>query len=484
MDQHQRPSSKSVNRAGDVLRKGDAATPAERAAATEVLGTWRALHSAPLNSMKITLSEYAKRADSTALVAQRLKRAESIVSKLRRMPSSPLSQVQDIAGARAVVRDIDAVRIVQAAYDGGKIRHTLVKEYDYIRSPRDSGYRGVHRRYRFHGVGPSALFDGCLVEIQIRSRVQHAWATAVETMGTFLQTSLKSSEGPDEWLALFKEISAAFAFIENSDPVPSVAGSRREIFYRVWQQSKRLEIRRKFNQFRAALQVTRELPGSPTYFLLSLSAAVPERESTSLQITGYHRTNYSQAISDYLAAEQAATNGENVVLVSAASLNALAAAYPNYFLDTETFLDLLDRVFREARRDAQMAVSRPFSASQLALPGLAPDSETRSELTRMPALEPHTLLRGSKEIARIVWSLELARRSAIGPLTAAELANFMSEWCPLPMHSPNVARAFRQARAVGRDQDLWTELSHNDHRTYEISTYGTAELLGTLPSRL
>ncbi len=42
-----------------------------------------------------------------------------------------------------------------------------------------------------------------LIELQLRTRLQHEWATAVETMGTFLQSSLKSSQGPEEWLDFF-----------------------------------------------------------------------------------------------------------------------------------------------------------------------------------------------------------------------------------------------------------------------------------------
>ena len=47
-------------------------------------------------------------------------------------------------------------------------------------------------------------YDGLFVELQIRTRLQHTWATAVETMGTYLEFSLKSSEGPEDWLNQLK----------------------------------------------------------------------------------------------------------------------------------------------------------------------------------------------------------------------------------------------------------------------------------------
>lgn len=479
MSNDERVSSKAVNRAGELLRRGDSAPVAERAAAMEVLGEWRALHSVPLNSMKITLAKYATAADASAIVVQRLKRADSIIKKLRRPKAGVLSQMQDIAGARAVVSDIEAVRRVQAAYDCGRVRNALIKEYDYIGAPQDSGYRGLHRRYRFHGVGPSAPYDGRLVEIQVRTRVQHAWATAVETMGTLLQESLKSSEGPEDWLLLFKEISAAFALLENSPPVPGVEGTRREIFHRVWERSKRLDIHRRFTQFRAALQITNEFKGSPTLFLLSLSSAVGP-DTTSLRVAGYREQDQDQAIADYLLAEQTASPSDNVVLVSAASLKALAAAYPNYFLDTQVFLDLLEWVFRSARRDLQIAASLPAQSLQLALPGFGPEASVRAELSRMPGIEVTTTVRGSREFARILWALELARRGSMGALIAAEIANFMAHWCSHPMHSPNVARAFRSARASCQHEDLWEVSVVNGHRAYQIRELGTRELLVAL----
>jgi len=38
-----------------------------------------------------------------------------------------------------------------------------------------------------------------LIEIQIRSKLQHIWATAVETVGFFTGQAIKSNEGEKEW---------------------------------------------------------------------------------------------------------------------------------------------------------------------------------------------------------------------------------------------------------------------------------------------
>ncbi len=39
--------------------------------------------------------------------------------------------------------------------------------------------------------------------MQIRTAVQHSWATAVEVVGAFTAQSLKSSQGNEKWLDFF-----------------------------------------------------------------------------------------------------------------------------------------------------------------------------------------------------------------------------------------------------------------------------------------
>jgi len=50
--------------------------------------------------------------------------------------------------------------------------------------------------------------------MQIRSRVQHAWATAVETVDMFSGQALKSSHGDDKWLRFFAVAASEMAYIE------------------------------------------------------------------------------------------------------------------------------------------------------------------------------------------------------------------------------------------------------------------------------
>jgi len=99
-----------------------------------------------------------------------------------------LSRMQDIGGVRAVVNSIKEVRALQSEYqDTKRFTHKLARENDYILDPKTDGYRGVHLVYKYNNTlarnGLAAQYKGLAIELQIRTKLQHTWATAVETMG-------------------------------------------------------------------------------------------------------------------------------------------------------------------------------------------------------------------------------------------------------------------------------------------------------------
>ncbi|MEA1894581.1 MAG: RelA/SpoT domain-containing protein [Euryarchaeota archaeon] len=163
----------------------------------EILNNWRSCHRYPINTFQATLHQKVEKIDSKAFVAQRLKRTPAIISKLQRFTKMKFSRMQDIGGLRVVVATLKRVYELEESYKQSRFKHKLVTERDYIQNPKSSGYRSVHMVYKYHNDS-AAAYDGLLLELQIRTRLQHAWATAAETMGTFINYALKSSEGPEE----------------------------------------------------------------------------------------------------------------------------------------------------------------------------------------------------------------------------------------------------------------------------------------------
>ena len=62
---------------------------------------------------------------------------------------------------------------------------------DYIDNPKVDGYRGYH----LIGAFPDKDGDRRLIEIQVRTSIQHDWATALEIVDLFTGQALKSNQG-------------------------------------------------------------------------------------------------------------------------------------------------------------------------------------------------------------------------------------------------------------------------------------------------
>ena len=82
----------------------------ERQELITIVDNWRACHAYPLQVVKMTLLNRARKVDPNALIAQRLKRRPSIEIKLRDNPHMKLSQMHDIGGSRAVLSTVKHVR--------------------------------------------------------------------------------------------------------------------------------------------------------------------------------------------------------------------------------------------------------------------------------------------------------------------------------------------------------------------------------------
>ena len=358
-------SKGQVDAAGSLLANREG-TSAEQEAALVILNNWRAAHSFPLNTIQVALRRRARRVDDHALIAQRLKRVSSVLSKLQRFPQMRLSRMQDIGGCRAVLNTAAEVRKLRLDYSKSKQQHEFVSEKDYITDPKSSGYRGIHLVYRYSSHR-TPTHNGRLVEIQLRSRLQHAWATAVETVGTFLQQSLKASEGSDLWLRFFSVTGSAFAVMENSPIVPGTPSEARILREEVASLASQLQVRKKLTAFGQALKIAEDTQmKSAKYFLLSL---LPTQ--SHLSVYGYTKQELERATEHYLQIEKSQVDlpGAQTVLVAVDSLSALKRAYPNYFLDTQVFLSSLARVLQ--RNGVSQRVARIRTAQLAAEAGTA-----------------------------------------------------------------------------------------------------------------
>lgn len=308
--------------------------------AARIIGNWRSAHAYPLFALQINLRTGAQKCCRSALTSRRLKRLSSISLKLRLNPNMQLSQMQDIGGCRAVLDTMDQVRKLAARLKSSRAAHALVRENDYIANPKDSGYRSHHLVYRYQNDN-KAVYNGLKIEMQIRTFEQHAWATAVETAGTFTEQALKSSQGSEEWLYFFKLMSADISRREHGAPVPGTPSTARQLREEIRRYDKMLGVVTHLRGWQFSLNKFQDVGTGSQYFLMQLFP-----EENRLQIRGFSKQDLDSAEAAYLEAEETALAKKVVsdsVLVSVDSLRSLQRAYPNYYSDTTRFIEAIQR---------------------------------------------------------------------------------------------------------------------------------------------
>ena len=195
-------------------------TPTQVQGGIEVINEWRMAHAFPLNTLQMRLRNKVEDVDRRhPFVSQRMKRLPAVESKLRRLKNVRLSEMQDIGGCRAVVASTRQVAQLARKFKSGSIRHELERENDYIARPTRDGYRSHHLIYRYYS-DRNPQYNGQRIEIQIRSRLQHAWATAVETVDSFTSQELKVNLGRADYARFFALMGSWLANREGASPVP------------------------------------------------------------------------------------------------------------------------------------------------------------------------------------------------------------------------------------------------------------------------
>ena len=147
------------------------------------------------------LYSISKRVDKYSIVTYRIKRIKSIIEKLKRFPLAGLENFIDIAGCRCITANNDAVyQIVKKLRNNSQLQINKVK--DYIQKPQPEGYQSVHLYVSLKNSGNNAI------EIQIRSRKQHDWATLVEISDVIVKGArLKEYSEPHDLLEFHRILS-------------------------------------------------------------------------------------------------------------------------------------------------------------------------------------------------------------------------------------------------------------------------------------
>lgn len=333
-------SGNQIEKAGHILSDPNI-TVYERSNALKILNNWRAAHAYPLQ----IICDNLRKKNPDAIVVQRLKRLDSIIGKLQRFPQMNLYRMQDLGGCRVIVDSIDDVYHSLNQYKKSSIRHILKHEYDYIQQPKESGYRSYHMVYQYQSDRNKTYNKNILIEIQFRTKLQHIWATALETMGVYTKTALKASMGDQDVLRFFILVSSVFAQMEKMPICPSTSDDYNTLVSEIKKIDKKLNIVSRLSALSVAIKRTDEkqklfnLKGE--YFLLRLHFT--ER---MLRVTPFPNSQIDLATRIYDEIESLNDPNIDSVLVSASSFNALKAAYPNYFADISQFIEIMNEILK------------------------------------------------------------------------------------------------------------------------------------------
>ena len=183
--------------------------------------------------------------------------------------------------------------------------------------------------------------------MQIRSQYQHAWATAVETAGTFIGEELKAGQGSVEWLRFFQLMGSVIAQRERAPLVEGTPSNREQLRDELDEYAYKLNVENRLLGYAETIQRMELQAENAHYFLLKL-----DPDSRQLAITGFKLEEQEKAQAAYAAAERSIKGrpAMDAVLVSVGSLAELQRAYPNYFADTRVFIALLKQALAGHQR--------------------------------------------------------------------------------------------------------------------------------------
>ena len=361
-----------IKQAGKVIADQvlwtDETAPMIRQAFT-VANSWRDSHAFPMRSIRHSIIHYMRQVEVQGISAARLKRMRAIRMKLKRSPVE-LHKLQDLGGCRFILPTIADVHKLTGILKA-QLPHTLRSERNYIADAKPDGYRSHHMMYTYVGRKGRIIYDRRRIEVQIRTRLQHSWATSVEAVGLFRGEQLKNHQGSEEWLRIFALMSGEFAEVEGCEPpvsVPGEAERRREI----------CDLAKSLDALQVLESVSYGFTGAdipvaadyrPTHYLIRYDHA-----QKTVRVEPYRMPLLATRSYDIAEELDNRTGGDtqNVVLVEVDKIDNLKAAYPNYFGDVTLFKEQLRLVTK-----GQSAVE--YGIAERSAP--VPDTRQRIDLS-------------------------------------------------------------------------------------------------------
>lgn len=319
-------SRERVNKAGANVRNGNA-TPED----LFVIEEWRAAHRTVLNTFQAILRNRTR--NDNVIVAQRHKRRNTIFDKLHRLPKLMLGRLDDVAGCRLIFESIEDLVNFRNKFHRARFKHIRKNDtdkYNYISNPKNTGYRGIHDVYEYNVNSKNGQHcSGLNVEIQYRTLVQHAWATAVEVIGFITMSQPKYQQGDQRYV---------HAMVLASE----ILARSHEEMTRLLPQLSNQDLLSQFAKIDIELGLIRNLKGlnsANKEIIKSKNSILIFSESGELQIKTFRDATDALTALFNLEKENPSLD---IVLVRADSADDVREAFRNYFSDAQDFIELVE----------------------------------------------------------------------------------------------------------------------------------------------
>lgn len=314
-----------INRLGDKVRE-EYITDSLADNTLNELQTYRTSHKDTLARVFNVICNLNRKMGKQNIVTYRIKRFESIIGKLYRYPKMEFSRMWDIGGCRCIVdTDEDVYKLKELIIKSGILE--IRKENDYIKNPQPEGYKSLH-------LYISLIDDKTVIELQIRNKEDHNWATLVEITDLLFDAKLKEYGKDKELLRFHYLLSKRFEL--NTDEKKEIAKTIKK--YRYFEKLSNVFSRNYIQIRKQWLEI--ESKHNHNYFLIETS----KREVP--KITSYKK--FDEAEQNYFEIYKN-NQTANVVLTHLPKPNyeQISIAYSNYILTFHSFLDDSYEIFEK-----------------------------------------------------------------------------------------------------------------------------------------
>ena len=321
---------------GDINRLGDEIRKQKNNLSDETLNqlqSYRISYKDSLANTFIILCESCKQIRNNSIVTYRIKRFESIISKLERHSKMQFSRMWDIAGCRCIMQNVEDINKLKSKLSKN---FRVIKEYDYLSKPKNDGYKALHLFIRLKSSEE-------IIEVQLRTRENHNWATLVEITDLLYDTKLKESNNNQKY-GNYKR----FHLLLAQSPSSLSMKDKKEIFH----YEKKFDYLNTLTKIfsRNYLTVRKqwlkiEGHSQRNYFLIESNKNEPPI------ITSY--TDFSEAETEYFNKFQHNNNSNTVLThIQNANYKKISIAYSNYILTVHNFIEdcflILENLIQEA----------------------------------------------------------------------------------------------------------------------------------------